>query len=121
ARALGARVTRSDDLTALALFWSGAPTEDAALRSESLPDGWCYAAPLSGERLVTVFLTPAAALPRGAAARRALALERISESRLAGGLCAPARGLPRHGGGEPGHRAEFRSRLGRHRRRGHGV
>lgn len=91
ARALGARVMRCDDLTALALFWSGAPTEDAALRSESLPDGWCYAAPLSGERLVTVFLTPAAALPRGAAARRALALERISESRLAGGLCAGAR------------------------------
>jgi len=91
ARALGARVTRRDDLTALAMFWSGAPTEDAALRSESLPDGWCYAAPLSGERLVTVFLTHAAALPRGAAARRALALERIAGSRLAGALCAGAR------------------------------
>ncbi|MHA7866417.1 MAG: NAD(P)/FAD-dependent oxidoreductase [Salipiger thiooxidans] len=91
ARALGARVTRRDDLTALAMFWSGAPTEDAALRSESLPDGWCYAAPLSGERLVTVFLTHAAALPRGTAARRALALERIAGSRLAGVLCAGAR------------------------------
>jgi len=91
ARALGARVTRRDDLTALAMFWSGAPTEDAALRSESLPDGWCYAAPLSGERLVTVFLTHAAALPRGAAARRALARERLAGSRLAGALCAAAR------------------------------
>ncbi|MEP3332000.1 hypothetical protein [Sedimentitalea sp.] len=90
-RALGARVTRHDSLVGLGLFWSQAPTDDAALRTESWTDGWCYAAPLSGQRLVAVMLTDTGLLPRGGAERRAFARRRIAQTRLIAPLCATAR------------------------------
>lgn len=102
-RALGASVARQDRLTGLALFCEGAPVADGALRVEGLANGWCYAAPLSGDRLVAVFLTEADLLPRGSAQRAALARAALAQSRLvgpllpSGSLRADFRGMPAGG------------------------
>ena len=97
ARARGARVLRQDGLVGLAAVHAPAPVDDSALRIESLPDGWCYAAPLSGDRLAAVFLTDAVGLPAGQSARTALAAERLRHSRLIGphlGSARPAFRVP---------------------------
>ncbi|RMB12134.1 NAD(P)/FAD-dependent oxidoreductase [Eilatimonas milleporae] len=82
AQAMGAGVERHDTLTGIAAFLEDTPCTDGALLMESLADGWCYAAPLARDRLVAVFLTDAANLPRGQAARQAFAADRLRQSRL---------------------------------------
>ena len=84
AQAMGAGVERHDTLTGVAAFLEDTPCTDGALLIESLTDGWCYAAPLARDRLVAVFLTDAANLPRGRTARQTFAADRLRQSRLIG-------------------------------------
>ena len=82
ARAAGAKVHREDRLVGLAQVLDNAPVSDARLIIESLPDGWAYAAPLTGDRLVGVVLSDADVLPRSRAARNAFARARLAATTL---------------------------------------
>lgn len=86
ASAMGAEMQRRDRLTGLALFCHGTVVANAALRVESLPSGWAYAAPLSQDRVVAVFLTDAAGMPRRMQARRAFAESALRAAPLIGPL-----------------------------------
>lgn len=87
AQGLGAAVRRQGDLTGLALACSGAAAAgNAMLRVEGLPSGWAYAAPLSQERLVAVYLTDATSLPRRMSERRVFAEAALRAAPLIGPL-----------------------------------
>ena len=91
ARALGACIIRPDALTGLAVYYNNVPVAGGGLRVEALPEGWCYAAPLSGDRLVAVVMTDIDLLPPGGAARSAFAQACLADSHLVGPLLLAAK------------------------------
>lgn len=76
-------IIRHDNLVGLAAMFENITVEDAFLRVEALSNGWAYAAPLSEDRLVFVFLTDAKTLPPAIGQqRKQLIIDELSESKL---------------------------------------